>query len=112
MKQKYETELLKDVLDIKNPSWVFVSWEELFNKIDKINKILDKIRSQRYELEILIKTMLKHRQLSKMLPNKQYSAKAEYCPQEHAVKQQQHGSRRKPTGTTDTVCDAVQSAVS
>jgi hypothetical protein len=25
-------------------------------------------------------------------------------------KQQQHGSRRQPTGTTDTVCEAVQSA--
>src|SRR3990167_421387 len=58
---KHEAELLKNVLDIKteywNPSWVFVSWEELFSKIDKINKILDKIRSQKDELEtILIKS--------------------------------------------------------
>ncbi len=39
---KYEAELLKNVLNIKteywNPSWVFVSWEELFSKMDKINK--------------------------------------------------------------------------
>lgn len=58
---KYEAELLKNVLNIKteywNPSWIFVSWEELFSKIDKINKILDKIRSQKEELEtILIKS--------------------------------------------------------
>ncbi len=58
---KYEAELLKNVLNIKteywNPSWVFVSWEELFSKMDKINKILDKIRSQKDELEtILIKS--------------------------------------------------------
>lgn len=58
---KYEVELLKNVLGIKteywNPSWVFVSWEELFGKIDKINKILDKIRDQKDELEtILIKS--------------------------------------------------------
>lgn len=58
---KYDAELLKNVLEIKteywNPSWVFISWEELFSKIDKIDKILDKIRIQKEQLEeILIKS--------------------------------------------------------
>ena len=55
-----ESEILKNLLDIKieywNPSWDFVSWKELFSKIDKINMILEKIGNQKGELEnILIK---------------------------------------------------------
>lgn len=66
---KYDAGLLRDILGVKteywNPSWVFISWEELFSKIDKIDKILDKIRGQKDELETVliksseIKTMLK-----------------------------------------------------
>lgn len=56
-----ESEILKNLLNIKieywNPSWDFVSWEELFSKIDKINMILEKIGNQKGELEnILIKS--------------------------------------------------------
>ena len=56
-----ESEILKNLLNIKteywNPSWDFVSWEELFSKMDKINIILEKIENQKGELEnILIKS--------------------------------------------------------
>ena len=56
-----ESEVLKNLLNIKteywNPSWDFVSWKELFSKIDKINMILEKIGKQKGELEnILIKS--------------------------------------------------------
>lgn len=58
---KYESSLLKDLLDIKvdywNPNWDFISWKELFSKIDKINSILSKIDTKKEELEeILLKS--------------------------------------------------------
>lgn len=58
---KYEIGLLKPLLGIKteywNPNYEFVSWEELFSRMDKINSILEKIGNQRDELEsILVKS--------------------------------------------------------
>ncbi len=58
---KYEMRFLKPLLDIKteywNPNYDFVSWEELFSKIDKINMILDDLRDHKNEFEdILLKS--------------------------------------------------------
>ena len=58
---KYESKLLKDILGIStdywNPNWDFVSWKELFSKMDKIDLILLKIGTNKDELEeILLKS--------------------------------------------------------
>ena len=58
---RYTSDILKNLLNIKtefwNPNWDFVTWEELYSKIDKINSILEKIGNQKAELEdILIKS--------------------------------------------------------
>ncbi len=55
---KYEIGLLKPLLSIKtkfwNPNYEFVSWEELFSKMDKINSILEKIGNQRDEIPVIL----------------------------------------------------------
>jgi len=58
---KYRVRLLKSLLDIKTEYWNlnydFVSWEELFSKIDKINMVLDDLRYHKSEFEdILLKS--------------------------------------------------------
>ena len=58
---QYESDIIKNLLNVRteywNPNWVFISWEELFSKTDKINAILGKIGDKKEELEnILIKS--------------------------------------------------------
>lgn len=58
---KYEIGILKLLLGIKteywNPNYEFVSWEELFSKMDKVNMVLNDLRKHKSEFEdILLKS--------------------------------------------------------
>ena len=59
--EKHSIQLLEPLLDIKHQFWNqnyrFISWEELFSKMDKIDMILEDLRSHKSELEdILLKS--------------------------------------------------------